>query len=705
MTYQTDCLARADCIGFWGLADAGGATQAADAGPNNVPLPKLGTPTFGSTGFVSGLATSLSCVGGQGVGVGGTSNAIFERTTALTMCGWVWVVTALSPQAGWQLLFGRDSLWGVYMANSTQVSAQHDTTGMTGNTFTGIRSAATYGAVYSAGDVMFMAISWSKETGYLQMVLNGALHAEVIRDINFSTGVGDSFRIGSGDAGHTEAVRYSGHALFNTQLGTGELRALMLANSSFTPPSNGSIEPASPSTTTSSGLLGAKITANGARITTTGGKAYRPDEYGAMGLAQGGIVLPASSGWDAKLPFRAARTGYEWLATQVQRDSLRGVDGLTYWAGEGVTNPWHFAVPPPPTDPTAWWNASMFFRTSGVAILNHWVQRGVGGADSPLVKLCSSLLDTIDANTDAQGLCFPPQSAGLPFQMWSDTVLAVLAIKPYVTAAKWNQWVNLLIKAGNWCWTTGAASTFYINGNQNLSACVIFYGLFLLTGQQIWLDRYNATWAFTLYPTDAGTSGQGFGGARSAGFGLYSYTGGGYNWTAGAAPLQARVADDAALLAMSATLGKAFITESDNSGPPGTMGMDHDYLQLQINQAWKLARMTGLGARELRLFNVMFNQHWTRVTPGSTTTSWTADFTGGTRRNSVADPYFDGIIEYVKASGLRTDFTTDIYSHWEAGVWPAFRDWWHGNGLGDRYLGTTVGNILIGSPQWPGWPT
>jgi hypothetical protein len=714
VSYKSACLARADCVGFWGLDDAGGATSAADSVATTVALPKIGSPTFGSTGFVDGLATSMRAVGAQAVGVGALTAAKFKQHTALTICGWV-KVTTMPTEGGHKFLWGRDVLWMNTLANSKQVFCYQDTTGMTGNFFAGVHTAAGFQNTFEQGDTMFIACTWSLETGIIACVVNGALHARAIRDIQFDSGdvISDTFKIGTNDAASTLDALYSGIALFNRQLGPAELHDLMIENASFPAPSNpGNLESPSASAITGGGLLGTKLTTNGATIVSGDGRVYRPEEYAAQGLAQGKQTIPVTGGWDAKLPFRAAETGWEWLVSQIRRGSLRGPEGGTFFFGS-QPNPWRIAVLPPATDPNGV-NSTLFFMTSGVSMLNHWIHRGVGGTDSVLTRIVTSLLDTINQNTDANGRAFPLQD-GVQLQLYSDTILAVLCAKPYVPAAKFTEWVNMLIKFGEWSAdiNRGGVFNYYVNGNQNIGACALFYGLFLLTGQQIWLDRYNLAWNVVLYPTDWNpVSSTGVnsaqGPARTAGFGLYTYTGSGaYTWVAGATPPAGcvRVADDAALLALNATTQRAFITESNNIGGGASMGMDHDYLQLILNQAWKLVWLTNKGARELRLFNIMFNQHVTRITPGNGTNSWTADFTGGTRRNAISDPYFEAIPEYVRASGLRPDYTQDLFTHWESSVMPNWAANWHGAGLMHRYLGTSLGNLLMGSSQWTGLPT
>jgi hypothetical protein len=265
-------------------------------------------------------------------------------------------------------------------------------------------------------------------------------------------------------------------------------------------------------------------------------------------------------------------------------------------------------------------------------------------------------------------------------------VPACLWLRPYVPKARLDIWVSLLRTAASRLWEGDRA--FYINGNQELSQCVIYYGMWLLTRDRLWLDRFRAQWDLTLYPTDATQSTQGP--ARRTGFGLFTLPG------------HTRVTD---VMALNATVDHAYLAESNNAGPEARTGVDWDYLQLTLVMAWRLYCLTN-GAEQRRLFDVLFNAFWARVRdPHDSTAPWTYDARGGTRRSQIIDPLFTTLPEIVAVSGLRTDFRPDLSTHWNSSVFPVYRNDQHGNGVNlYRDLGTNLGGILMASPQWPGLP-
>ncbi len=189
--------------------------------------------------------------------------------------------------------------------------------------------------------------------------------------------------------------------------------------------------------------------------------------------------------------------------------------------------------------------------------------------------------------------------------------LAYIRLEPHLPAATRTLWQETLGGIAGFL-ISDKDATWYANGNINASYAGALYFAWRATGDQQYLDAYNAELAFTEAPT----------GHQWEGFGLVITQ-------------QPTAADGSD--------GRGFLTEGS---PPG---WDPEYSHLQLD--WLSALYSASGdPRVLRLLNLILNQELTRVDPAT----FVLDAIGGTRKNEMM-PFTSAALPLLVIDGKRPD--------------------------------------------------
>ncbi|HTX12182.1 MAG TPA: hypothetical protein VME22_26435 [Solirubrobacteraceae bacterium] len=194
------------------------------------------------------------------------------------------------------------------------------------------------------------------------------------------------------------------------------------------------------------------------------------------------------------------------------------------------------------------------------------------------------------------------------------TDLELRSVLPPATAMAW---ANSMTAAANYLINAGDL-TWYINGNVNLRQTEDMWLTYAITGQQSFLDQYNAEYQFTLAPSQS----------RWPGYGLQITK----------SPAQVDGSD-----------GAGYLAESNTGTNPG---YDPNYTDAQLDTATDLYVFTR-DPKYLRLMNLLFNQLQPRID-----STWTLNATDGSR-DSLDEPFLDPAVSVLAASGDRPDLAAD----------------------------------------------
>ena len=170
--------------------------------------------------------------------------------------------------------------------------------------------------------------------------------------------------------------------------------------------------------------------------------------------------------------------------------------------------------------------------------------------------------------------------------------LAYVQLEPVLEPSTLSLWRETLAGAANYL-VSDKDNTWYANGNINCSYAATFYFAWRATGQQQYLEDYNAELDFLEHPP----------GQLWEGFGLV-------------------ITEEPTL--PDGSNGRGFLTEGS---PPG---WDPEYSELQLDFLSSLYSASG-DPRVLRLLNLILNQELTRINPET----FILNATGGTRKNDI----------------------------------------------------------------------
>ena len=171
--------------------------------------------------------------------------------------------------------------------------------------------------------------------------------------------------------------------------------------------------------------------------------------------------------------------------------------------------------------------------------------------------------------------------------------LAYVQLEPILEPSTLSLWRESLAGVANYL-VAERDNTWYANGNVNCSYAATFYFAWRATGQQKYLEDYNAELEFLEHPP----------GHLWEGFGLV-------------------ITEEPTL--PDGSNGRGFLTEGGT--PPG---WDPEYSHLQLDFLAALYSASG-DPRVLRLLNLILNQELTRVNPET----FILNATGGTRKSDI----------------------------------------------------------------------
>jgi hypothetical protein len=651
VSYDTLVRTVPDLVTYWPFNDAAAASAAVDAkGVANLTKAAGGTLGVAITGAgidttALGLTTCAHIDGSVASPFVTAATAALGLNTKLTYMGWMrFTADAASAQDS----IGRTSTSCIRVQSPRGLrSTLVTTTPYPGGQPT--QSIVPFSFVLN--EWFFVAMTWSQETGETRMFVNGVL-ASAINSPGAITAGSAAVKFG----GIGVQADFSGWAMVGRALGASWLRKLYLAGVSSpatTVTLPGTVDAAQ--AVDAGGVEGMQANPAEASLTTAGNQLFREDQYAlqAMHIPR---VWPSSTDHASTVPLQVRKQIVEQVTSVLQRGHTNDplyFDGTNFqWPGSSGT-----------------FKRSTFAVV--VALLAAHRHARLHKRRSWALEFACSYGDYIVSQQNSEGQWFVATGAAVntdTYFLLGNLALAVQLGGSDLGAARKASWTAAAELAATYL-LNPLNSSYYVNGNLELDVAVSLYALWQITGKASWLSAFETQWTKTLYPTNSylTSAGLGQGNAASAGYGLRDGTvtctgtvtstsgsnvltalsistgsltvgqpitgpgipgsarvgsfdgssitmtfvnGSAANATASASgvafsTMNGGAVDASGLLAISDTTGKVYLTES---ATPGFVGIDWDYLGIDVNNALKLWYMKPDEVRFRKLLNGLVNK-------------------------------------------------------------------------------------------------